>query len=166
MDGVDAQAVVAEIPLFAETLDADQLRALAHKSAPVLFPTGSILMTEGDFATSMFAIVEGRLAVTVSDADGGTRHVADLGAGDIVGEMSLMTGARRSATVIAKTEVVALEVTKFSLEAIIARAPELVDRFGEILARRQAELDEIAAAAPVAKDDIVSQIRRFFGRLV
>jgi len=54
-------------------------------------------------------------------------------------------------------------VTKFSLEAIIARAPELVDRFGEMLARRQAELDQIAAAAvPAQKDDIISQIRRFF----
>jgi len=163
MDGVDAQAVVAGIPLFAETLDADQLRALAHKSAPVIFPASSILMTEGDFATSMFAIVEGSVRVTVADQDGGTRHVADLAAGDIVGEMSLMTGARRSATVTAETEVVALEVTKFSLEAIIARAPELVDRFGEMLARRQAELDQIAAAAvPAQKDDIVSQIRRFF----
>ena len=69
--------------------------------------------------------------------------------------------ARRSATVTATSEVVALEVTKFSLEAILSRAPELIDRFGEILARRQAELDQLAAeAAP--KDDIVSQIRRFF----
>src|SRR5581483_481136 len=137
--------------------------ALAHKSAPVIFPAGSILMTEGDFATSMFAIVEGSVTVTVADQAGGTRHVADLKAGDIVGEMSLMTGARRSATVTAQTEVVALEVTKFSLEVIIARAPELVDRFGEILAHRQAELDQIvAAAAPLPKDDIVSQIRRFF----
>jgi CRP-like cAMP-binding protein len=163
MDGVDTRAVVAGIPLFAETLDEDQLRALAHKSAPVIFPEGSILMTEGDFATSMFAIVEGSVAVTVADQDGGARDVASLGAGDIVGEMSLMTGARRSATVTAETEVVALEVTKFSLEAIIARAPELVDRFGEILARRQAQLDQIAtASAPAQKDDIVSQIRRFF----
>ncbi len=163
MDGVDARAVVSGIPLFAETLDDDQLRALAHKSAPVIFPAGSILMTEGDFATSMFAIVEGRVAVTVADQAGGVRRVAELSAGDVVGEMSLMTGARRSATVTAESEVTALEVTKFSLEAIIARAPELVDRFGEILARRQAELDEIAAAAaPPQKDDIVSQIRRFF----
>ena len=100
------------------------------KSSPVIFPAGSILMTEGDFATSMFAIVEGRVSVTVADQDGGERQVADLKAGDIVGEMSLMTGARRSATVTAETEVVTLEVTKFSLEAILARAPELIDRFG------------------------------------
>ena len=161
MDTVDAERVLAGIPLFAETLDQSQLAALAHKSAPVIFPAGSILMTEGDFATSMFAIVEGTVSVAVADRDGGDRHVAELKRGDVVGEMSLMTGARRSATVTATTEVVALEVTKFSLEAILTRAPELIDRFGEILARRQAELDQLAAeAAP--KDDIVSQIRRFF----
>ena len=162
MDTVDAERVLAGIPLFAQTLDETQLAALAHKSAPVMFPAGSILMTEGDFATSMFAIVEGSVSVAVGDRDGGgDRHVADLKGGDVVGEMSLMTGARRSATVTATSEVVALEVTKFSLEAILSRAPELIDRFGEILARRRAELDQLAAeAAP--KDDIVSQIRRFF----
>jgi CRP-like cAMP-binding protein len=161
MDTVDAERVLSGIPLFAETLDEAQLGALAHKSSPVIFPSGSILMTEGDFATSMFAIVEGTVAVTVADHDGSERHVAELKAGDIVGEMSLMTGARRSATVTAATEVTALEVTKFSLEAILTHAPELIDRFGEILTRRRAELDQIAAeAAP--KDDIVSQIRRFF----
>jgi CRP-like cAMP-binding protein len=161
MDGIDARAVVAGIPLFAETLDEAQLGALAHKSAPVIFPSGSILMAEGDFATSMFAIVEGRVSVKVADQNGEEKHVADLKAGDIVGEMSLMTGARRSATVTAETEVVALEVTKFSLEAILARAPDLIDRFGEVLSKRQAELDQITAAPP-PKDDIVSQIRRFF----
>ena len=108
----------------------------------MIFPAGSILMTEGDFATSMFAIVEGTVSVAVADRDGADRHVAELKRGDVVGEMSLMTGARRSATVTATTEVVALEVTKFSLEAILTRAPELIDRFGEILARRQAELDQ------------------------
>jgi CRP/FNR family transcriptional regulator, cyclic AMP receptor protein len=163
MDEVDARSVMAGIRLFADTLDEEQLGALAHRSAPVIFPAGSILMTEGDFATSMFAIVEGGVAVTIADQDGRERLVTHLKPGDIVGEMSLMTGARRSATVTAETEVVALEVTKFSLEAILARAPELIDRFGEVLARRQAELDQIAAAAaPPRKDDIVSQIRRFF----
>jgi CRP-like cAMP-binding protein len=161
MDTVDADRVLAGIPLFGESLDEAQLAMLAHKSSPVIFPPGSILMTEGDFATSMFAIVEGTVAVSIAGQDGGERRIADLKAGDIVGEMSLMTGARRSATVTAKTEVVALEVTKFSLEAILAHAPELIHRFGEILARRQAELDQIAAEA-VPKDDIVTQIRRFF----
>jgi len=85
MDGVDVRAVVAGIPLFAETLDDEQLRALAHKTAPVIFPAGTILMNEGDFATSMFALVEGRVTVEVADQAGGARHVANLKAGEIAG---------------------------------------------------------------------------------
>ena len=160
---VDVRGVLAAIPLFADVLSPPLLDALAHKSGVVLFPAGSLLMTEGDFATSMFAIVGGEVEVTIADRHGGEHDVAMLKSGDIVGEMSLMTGARRSATVSALTPVVAVEITKFSLETIFSRAPELIDRFGEILHRRQAELDKITADADrPGKDDIVSQIRRFF----
>jgi CRP/FNR family cyclic AMP-dependent transcriptional regulator len=162
-DEVDIREVLAAIPLFAEVLDPPLLEALAHKSGVVLFPAGSILMTEGDFATSMFAIVAGEVEVTIADKRGVEHDVAKLRKGDIVGEMSLMTGARRSATVAALTPVVAVEITKFSLETIFSRAPELIDRFGEVLHKRQAELDQITAEADrPGKDDIVSQIRRFF----
>ena len=78
----------------------------------------------------MFAIVKGTVAVVVADMTAPSA-MSRIQGGDVVGEMSLMTGARRSATVTATTEVVALEVTKFSLEAIFTRAPELIDRFGE-----------------------------------
>jgi CRP/FNR family cyclic AMP-dependent transcriptional regulator len=163
MAEVDTHAVLSSIPLFAEVLDGPLLDALAHKSGIVIFPAGSILMTEGDFATSMFAIVEGTVSVSFADAHGGTHSVAALKAGDIVGEMSLMTGARRSATVVAISDVTALEITKYSLEVILTRAPELIDRFGEVLNRRQAELNQIAADAERShKDDIVTQIKRFF----
>jgi CRP/FNR family cyclic AMP-dependent transcriptional regulator len=163
MAEVDAHAVLSAIPLFADVLDPPLLDALAHKCGVVIFPAGSILMTEGDFATSMFAIVDGTVSVSFADAHGGTHSVAALKAGDIVGEMSLMTGARRSATVVAVTDVTALEITKYSLEVILTRAPELIDRFGEVLNRRQAELNQIAAdAARSHKDDIVTQIKRFF----
>ena len=163
MAEVDAHAVLSGIPLFADVLDGPLLDALAHKCGVVIFPAGSILMTEGDFATSMFAIVEGTVSVSFADAHGGMHSVAALNAGDIVGEMSLMTGARRSATVTAITDVTAIEITKYSLEVILTRAPELIDRFGEVLNRRQAELNQIAADAErTHKDDIVTQIKRFF----
>ena len=69
------------------------------------------------------------------------KHIARLGPGAIVGEMSLMTGARRSATVIAATEVEALEVTKPALAPILEASPDLVDRFAAVLKKRQAGLD-------------------------
>jgi CRP-like cAMP-binding protein len=78
--------------------------------------------------------------------------------------MSLLTGARRRATVVAENEVVALEITKVALEEILARAPDLIDGFGTVLSRRQAELNRVAVdVARHDKDDLIHQIRRFFG---
>ncbi|MHA1552775.1 MAG: cyclic nucleotide-binding domain-containing protein [Alphaproteobacteria bacterium] len=130
-------------------------------SGHALFPAGSTLMTSGDFGVAMYVILSGTVAVRLITADGHTHAVATLGAGEIVGEMSLMTGARRNATVIASSAVAALEITKVALEEILVETPELVERFGERLAIRQAELDRIAAE-PAPPTDITARIRRFF----
>jgi CRP-like cAMP-binding protein len=112
----------------------------------------------------MFALVEGSVAVTAAAGRNEPFAIAELSAGDFVGEMSLLTGARRSATVEALTDVVAVEIPKVALEDILARAPELVDRFGTVLARRQAERQQAAAdAARSGTGHFVSQIKRFFG---
>jgi CRP-like cAMP-binding protein len=162
---VDTREVLAAIPLFAQVLDPGQIARLAAKCQEAVFPPGAVLMTEGDFGTSMFALVEGVVSVTLADKRGDAHDVAELSAGEFVGEMSLLTGARRSATVVAETEVVAIEITKVALEEILARAPDLIDQFGLVLAWRQAELDRAAAdVADANKDDLISQIRRFFGR--
>jgi len=162
---VNAREVLHAIPLFADVLDTGQLERLAAKCHEVMYPAGSVLMTEGDFGTSMFALVEGEVSVTLVDKRGDAHGVAKLSAGDFVGEMSLLTGARRRATVVAETEVVAIEITKVALEEILTRAPDLIDEFGLVLASRQVELDRAAVdVAQANKDDLVSQIKRFFGR--
>ena len=162
MDDIDQREILAAIPLFRETLDDRQIGHLAAQCEVVVFPAGALIMAEGDYGDSMLAIIEGTVSVAIHDRNGGEHDVASLGAGEIVGEMSLMTGARRSATVEAETNVVALEIGKFALEGIFARAPDLIDRFGEVLARRQAELNQVAAEAATA-GDLVGRIRRFFG---
>jgi len=164
MQPIDTYEVLATVPLFAEVLDERQLAGLAARCHLAAFPAGSILMAEGDFGTSMFVIAEGVVEVTVAGKRGEPHEVAELGPGEIVGEMSLMTGARRNATATALGDVVAAEITKVALEAILARAPDLIDSFGAVLVRRQAERDRVARdAAHGGIHDLVSQIRRFFG---
>lgn len=163
MSDAEPRAILDGIPLFADVLDEAQRDLLAGKCHFALFNAGSELMTEGDFGSSMFAIVSGEVSVTVADRRGTEHDVAKLRSGDIVGEMSLMTGARRNATVVAESDVVALEITKVALEQILARAPDLIDRFGGMLATRQAELDRVVAQA-VHADDLIHQIRHFFSR--
>jgi CRP-like cAMP-binding protein len=60
--------------------------------------------------------------------------------------MSLFTGDRRTATVSAVTNVDAIEITKASLERAFARAPELVEKFSAVLAKRQAELNAVSGS--------------------
>jgi CRP/FNR family cyclic AMP-dependent transcriptional regulator len=160
----DAATVLSRISLFAEVLDDRQLERLASKCHFVVYAPGQMLVAEGDFGTSMFAIVEGSVSVSLDDKRGAAHGVAKLWPGDIVGEMSLLTGARRNANVVADGEVSALEITKVALEEILARAPDLIDRFGTVLSRRQAQLDRVASeVANANKDDLIHQIRRFFG---
>ncbi|HET7716139.1 MAG TPA: cyclic nucleotide-binding domain-containing protein [Bauldia sp.] len=162
MEEIDPRGVLAAIPLFGETLNARQLDHLAAQSRPVFFPAGTLIISEGDFGDAMYAIVDGEASVILHDARGGEHGVASVKPGDIVGEMALLTGMRRLASVMAKTDVEALEIAKPTLEEIFARAPDLIDRFGVVLAERQAVLNRVAADA-ASHQDFASRIRRFFG---
>ncbi len=169
---MEARELLAGIPLMADVLSAQECELLAANSSRVYFPPGQLLMAEGDFGSSMFIIDEGAVSVTASDIRGISRPVTKLSHGDIVGEMSLMTGARRNATVIALSAVEAVEIPKRALEEILARRPELLDRFRPELERRQAELDRILAEAKarwhvfgLSGEELVSEMRRFFAEV-
>jgi CRP-like cAMP-binding protein len=90
----------------------------------------------------MFVLVDGKVTVSVH-LRAGEERVATLGAGNIVGEMSLLTGARRSATVTATRPVSALEIAKPALEELLTGSPGLIARFAEMVEQRQAEIDNI-----------------------
>ena len=159
----DPRQVLAAIPLFADVLGADQIKALASASHPAFFRSGTLLMSQGDLGGAMYAIVDGAVAVSFTDVQGREQLVATLGPGEVVGEMSLFTGDRRTATVSAQTNVNALEITKSSLEKLFAKSPDLLDRFGAILAARQAELNTIAGhGSRRDKEEFVRRAGKFF----
>ena len=109
-------------------------------------PAGYVLMSAGDFGSAMFVLIEGRVAVTVdAEEHHRTKEVAHLGPGDLVGEMALMTGDRRRATVTAETDVTAIRITKTAFEGLLAHSPTVSSRLEGLLARRSAELDEAVA---------------------
>jgi len=166
MEQEERLAFLGEVRLFSETLDPDELATLAGKAQVVSYPAGATLMEAGDFGTAMYAVVEGRVDVRLADDQGHTREVATLGRAQIVGEMSLMTGARRSATVVALGDVTAMEISKVALEEMLAAAPQLIDRFALVLTERRAELDRIAAELHGDEGgDVAARIRRFFGHV-
>lgn len=164
--GGNPKEVLLAIPLFADVLAPEHISALAAASHPAFFRIGTLLMSQGDLGGSMFAIVDGTVAVNFIDREGREQRVAALGPGEVVGEMSLFTGDRRTATVTAQTNVNALEISKTSLEKMFAKSPELLDKFAGILAARQAELKAIAGQRdPHGKEEFIRKAGKFFSQI-
>lgn len=167
-DDLSPRDILAKTRFFADVLDSPQIGALSAGLAISEFRKGATLIREDDLGASMFVLAGGEVAVTVP-GNGHARQVAKLGAGDVFGEMSLLTGARRAATVTATTPVRLIEIPKSALAPLIAASPGLADRFAAMLAKRQGELDGIFRgdsrwrAAGVDLGDLAGLIRGFFG---
>lgn len=162
---MDPVSTLKATPFFAEVLDDNELAMLAARAHYVGFAKGATPIEEDGAGHAMFVIVSGEATVTVMDEE---RPVATLGPGDIFGEMSLLTGARRSATVTATTPLETLEISKPALAHVLEHSPSLVDRFVEMLNRRQRELDKIVGGNPwgmlrLGRGELASMIRSFFG---
>jgi CRP-like cAMP-binding protein len=161
---MDAREILKSTPFFAEVLDDRELALLADRAREVAFNPGETLMEEDQPASSMFVLVTGDVRVNVKDeAD----PVAKVGAGAIVGEISLLTGESRTATVTAVTPVSGIEVDKDALANVLWMSHDLVDRFVEMLFRRQRELDKAHGGNAwgmmrPGKAEIAEKIRAFF----
>ncbi len=162
---MDIRDILGRISLFADATTPEQRAELAARCRLVTYTRGMTVMTEGDFGGFMLAIVTGRLGVTRAAAPA-HRQVATLGPGEIVGEMSLLTGARRAATVTALETTIAVEITKVALEALFMRSPDLLDRMGGLLADRRARLEDRASAraGESRTREIIEAMRRLFSR--
>ena len=135
---LDPRELLGMIAFFSEALNGDEIFALASGAERRTFDAGQALLNEGDPGESMFVIESGQVVVKI-----GGEPVADLFAGDFVGEMSLLTGAPRNATVTAVEPVGAYEIRKEVLAPVLAESPTLVDRLAETMEKRQGELDRV-----------------------
>jgi CRP-like cAMP-binding protein len=163
---VNVREVLARVPFFAETLDDAQLDALAASARRVDFDRAATLMREGERENTLLVIASGDVNVSVA---GRPQTVATLGEGDIVGEMSLLTGAPRSATVTAVRPVVAIAIGKDDLEPLLVMSPSLFERFAQVVEKRRAELDRVygpsfAELYLSSQAHLVGAMRAFFGR--
>jgi len=157
-------AALSRAALFTGLGD-DLTLKLATESAERVYAIGEPVMREGDPGASMFVILSGRVEVTAREGDGPLIHLADLGVGDSFGEMSLLTGTPRTATVTAREETCLIELGKESLRHAFEARPDLVDELGALLHQRSAErLRAVVGAPPPAPEeqDLFHKIRDFF----
>jgi CRP-like cAMP-binding protein len=111
---------------------------------------------------------EGRIAV---DGDKLTKKVATLRGGDFFGEMGLMTGEPRTATVVAVEDVECYRLDKEDFHDILNRRPEIAEDISHVLARRRVELEAVREGLNEeakrqrmrrAQGDLLHRIRSFF----
>ena len=124
---------------FFNTLEEAEFDELARALRYAPFTAGEVITRQGAAAHWLYLVEEGTAAVQIRE--GGTVHeVARLVAPTVFGEMSLLTGAPRAATVTAVTDVECFRLDSSAFQRVLARRPELVAHFAEVLATRAAAL--------------------------
>jgi predicted acylesterase/phospholipase RssA/CRP-like cAMP-binding protein len=117
-------------------LDADARRQLRDALEPVSVPGGSVLIREGDPADCLYLVAAGRLRVVSIDATGADTVLAEIGRGDLVGEMALITNRPRSATVYALRDTHLLRLSTAAFTQLSADHPESVRRISTEIVER------------------------------
>lgn len=118
-----------------------ELAEVAALTVPASLPSGTVLTREGQAGGLAYVIESGTCEVVR-----GTRVVARLGQGDVVGELSLIDGGPRTATVRAVTAVEVLEITAKDLQRLLRDAPRLRRSLLRSLAARVRDVDRRAAS--------------------
>lgn len=164
-------SALAQVELFAKLTEEDRTQlALSMRYAP--FTSGEIVTRQGARANWLYLIVDGKVSVRVSTEGGLEKEVSQLGAGSFFGEMSLLTGEPRAATVVALTDVDCFRLDKDAFQALLLRRPELAEHVADELARRRRELvaareglEQQEPLHDLANDrrDLLGKIRSFFG---
>ena len=164
---VDRGALAAALgaaQMFAALTDA-QRAALVRTARPCLYGAGEAIVREGDAGSSMFVIVGGEAAVTIAQSK---EPVARLNAGDVFGEMSLLTGDPRAATVTAATDCHVIELTAEGFRSVAMAEPIVADLICTAVEKRRTELEQhraSAAARPPAGEapprSLMARMRQF-----
>lgn len=129
---------------FFQTLEPEQVDHLARQARLIRFGRGEKVIEQGAMGDSMFLVLAGDANVYVSN-NGIPTRVATLRPGDYCGEMSLLTGELRSATVVAESDCELWEIDKTTFGELLQKNEPLVQNLGEILARRRMENEGILA---------------------
>jgi CRP/FNR family cyclic AMP-dependent transcriptional regulator len=125
----------------------DQLLAgLLANARPVNLATGAILFLAGDPGDGCYRVNEGLLKVSIASASGAERILAILGPGSIVGDMAMIDGRPRSASVSALRDCNMSFVSRAAFEAFADKQPEIYKFLVGLLAERVRETDQLVAA--------------------
>ena len=142
MEALDNEQIAARLGSLrlAENLDAEEIGILAGHLQLVAFPAGTTVIQEGRRATSLAFIEEGVVTIQKEEPSTAERHIIDLTRNAVIGEIAFFDNEPRSATLIAKTDVTLLMLTREQFDALAQSHPalaiKLLFQIGRVLSRR------------------------------
>lgn len=133
-------------------------QTIADAARVHIYSKGETIIRHGAEGDSMFIVHDGSVSVRADDAE-----IARLGPGDFFGEMALLTGERRAADVVARTDVVAVEIAREALRPVLQDLPELAAAISAKVMERRDKLDARREEEPDEQASMLDRIKAYFG---
>ena len=124
LSSMDRVLLLRRVPLL-EDLTPEELQRVAAISTDLDFEDGELICEQGEAGDQMYVIVSGEVRVAVRQAEQPEKEIARRGAGDVVGEMSIISGEPRVASVSAVGEVRSLCLDRLNFESLLRERPEI-----------------------------------------
>jgi len=159
----------ASFPLFRK-LNATQVRNFVTACEPITFPPGTLFIEQSDPGDRMYLVFSGEVQIFVADSNGGEKELVVIHAPAVIGEMELLTGDVRSASVRARTEVEALMVEFGAVQSRLDDGDpatlKVFYQIARVLAYRLAAMDKKIAEIQVNGDARFDDLHAFQQKLV
>ena len=163
--------VLERIEMFAQLSGDDRLR-LAEGMRPAPFGRSEVITRQDSAAHWLYVLTKGEVEVRIRGEGGVEKLVARMGAPNVFGEMGVMTGERRTASVIAATEVECYRIDKEVFKSVLRNRPEMVETISGVMARRRVELAAVREGLDAEarkrrvteeRNQLLASIQSFFG---
>jgi small-conductance mechanosensitive channel/CRP-like cAMP-binding protein len=159
----EQERVLAGIDLFA-ALPPELRHQIALSTPMAIYGSGETIVRQGEQGQSMFVVLEGSVSVALEPE---RNQIARIEGGGYFGEMSLLTGEPRSATVLAVGDVVVVEIGADLFRRMAAVYPDAIEKIGTAAMVRRASLEQLrtATAATVTAETttLMTRMKRFLG---
>jgi CRP-like cAMP-binding protein len=157
------------IDLFS-MLSEDEMSEIAERLQYAPFARGDVITKQGNIPHWLYIVAFGEVEVRYEPPHGAPQTISTLRSGQFFGEMALLTGETRTATVIALTDVECYRLDGKSFQGLLLRRPEIAEAMARVINARKPDLEKVRDAfasqpsiAVVQQTDLLTRIRRFFG---
>jgi CRP-like cAMP-binding protein len=154
---------------FVAALDPDARRTLAERARYLEYGPGQAVVRQGESGDAFYLVAHGEVAVRVAVEAAGNgkaveKEVAKLGRGAFFGEMSLLTGDPRTATVVAVNDASLLAVDRDAFERVFTANPSMAQGLADVIARRRLGLAS-AKAEGIPQAAVEKEAKNLLGRI-